>query len=112
MLLKSQRFKHYVPLSGIGQDVAALGSIGSEYDPNAVGLGRPEKLPLDGEWHFREDPDEVGEKQEWYSRPGLVRGRVGLVPLPWQLAFPELFLFQGTGWYEKTVNIPRTFQGK
>jgi len=37
---------------------------------------------------------------------------VGLVPLPWQLAFPELFLYQGTGWYEKTIGIPPTFAGK
>ena len=113
MLLKSQSLARAAAPQSEGSQSHADGSaIAAGYDPNAVGLERPEKLSLDGEWHFKEDPDEVGEKQEWYSRPGLVRGRLGVVPLPWQLAFPELFLYQGTGWYEKVVKIPPSFQGK
>jgi hypothetical protein len=83
----------------------------SEYDPNAVGLLRSQVISLDGDWHFKEDPKEIGQAQEWY-RPGSVRGKIGRVPLPWQLAFPELFDYQGTGWYERAFLVPADFRGK
>jgi hypothetical protein len=81
------------------------------YDLNAVGLIRPAVVTLDGDWHFREDPNEIGEQQAWYHS-GSVRGRIGAVPLPWQLAFPELFGYEGTGWYERSVIVPPDFAGK
>jgi glycosyl hydrolase family 2 len=83
----------------------------AEYDPNAVGLLRFQVISLDGDWHFKEDPKEIGEPQEWY-RPGSVRGRIGKAPLPWQLSFPELFEYQGTGWYERDFLVPADFTGK
>jgi len=111
MLLQVRPLALAAPQSTASQSSADMSPLSAAYDPNAVGLERPERLSLDGEWHFKEDPNQVGEKQEWY-RPGSVRGRLGLVPLPWQLAFPELFLYQGTGWYEKAIRIPPTFAGK
>ena len=45
-------------------------------------------------------------------RPGSVRAKIGQVPLPWQLAFPELFEYQGTGWYERDFLVPANFTGK
>jgi hypothetical protein len=81
------------------------------YDLNAVGLERTHRISLDGEWHFKEDAKDIGEQQGWYH-PGSITGRVGLVPLPWQLAFPDLFLYAGTGWYEKTLVIPADYAGR
>ena len=81
------------------------------HDPVTVGLQRPLKISLSGDWHFREDPEDIGEKDVW-NRPGQVRGRVSPVPLPWQLAFDDLRDYSGTGWYEKEVNIPTQYQGK
>ena len=111
MLLKAQSFAQAELQPKSSPSAADLNAASSDYDRSAVGLGRPEKLSLDGEWNFKEDPDQVGEKQEWY-RPGSVRGRVGLVPLPWQIAFPEIRDFKGTGWYERTLQIPADFAEK
>ena len=111
MLLKGQPFAQTVFQSNSTQSLADIKAISSDYDPSAVGLGRPEKLSLDGEWNFKEDPKQVGEKEEWF-RPGSVVGRVGQVPLPWQIAFPEIRDFKGTGWYERTVRIPASYAEK
>jgi hypothetical protein len=78
---------------------------------NYTGLRRPLTLNLNGEWHMREDPSERGEAEEWF-RPGTVRGRIGAVPLPWQLAFEDLRDYSGTIWYERTFHLPAGFRGK
>ncbi len=77
----------------------------------AVGLERQQVISLAGEWHFREDPEEAGEQGGWFQ-PGRVRGRVGKVPMPWQLAFEEMRKYSGTAWYEKTITVPREHAGK
>jgi len=77
----------------------------------AVGLTRPHVIPLDGDWHFQEDPKEIGEQEGWH-RPGSIKGRVSKVPLPWEIAFPELRDFKGTGWYEKEFVVPAQHRGK
>lgn len=111
MLLRAKRRLNAAPRPDANCFADPLGAPPSSHDPNAVGLIRPQVISLDGDWHFQEDPKEIGELQGWY-RPGSVRGRVGKVPLPWQLAFPELFEYQGTGWYEKSVLVPADFAGK
>ena len=111
MLLKVHHFAGASSQSNDNQSITDAGILSSAYNPNAVGLGRPEKLSLDGEWHFREDPREIGDKEEWY-RPGSVRNRLGVVPLPWEIAFPEIRDFKGTGWYERTFRIPQHYRRK
>lgn len=83
----------------------------SGIDPVAVGLTRPYVIPLDGEWHFQEDPKEIGGREGWY-RPGSIKARMGTVPLPWEIAFPELRQFKGTGWYERDFVIPAAYRAK
>ncbi|MGH7575527.1 MAG: hypothetical protein ACREM1_10455, partial [Longimicrobiales bacterium] len=69
-------------------------------------LERPRQYSLNGEWQFREDPEDAGERQGWH-KPGTVRRRVGKVPLPWQLAFPELRNYLGVAWYEREFDVPQ-----
>jgi len=79
-------------------------------------------LPLQGDWGFRLDPDDVGEKEAWQNRslpdtirlPGStdqagygektkgVEGR-GLV---------RVFKYIGPAWYQREVEIPSTWEGK
>src|SRR5437763_10185515 len=76
-------------------------------DHNVVvaSLLRPHQVSLNGAWYFREDPDDAGERDGWF-RPGNVRGRTALVPLPWQLALPALREYLGTAWYEREFQVP------
>src|SRR5690242_5862036 len=67
----------------------------TEPAPIAVGLERDSVIRLAGNWRFQEDPTRTGETQEWF-RPGSVRRRTAKVPLPWQLALPQLREFAGT----------------
>ena len=66
---------------------------------------RPVQFSLAGDWHFRLDPDKVGEAEHWFE-PGKVRDRVSKVPLPWQLAFDDLQEYLGVAWYERDFEIP------
>ena len=36
-------------------------------DPHVVGLRRRQVIALDGNWHFKEDPNEIGEQQRSFS---------------------------------------------
>jgi hypothetical protein len=90
---------------------SALAPQVSAIDSVAVGLTRPNVIPLDGDWHFKEDPKEIGEQEGWY-RPGSIKARMGKVPLPWEIAFPELRDFKGTGWYAREFVVPAQYRGK
>ena len=74
-------------------------------------LSRDLQESLNGDWHFKEDPNEVGEQEGWH-RPGSVRGRVTRVPLPWQLAFDDLRGYSGTAWYERSFHLSDDYRGK
>jgi Glycosyl hydrolases family 2, sugar binding domain/Glycosyl hydrolases family 2/Glycosyl hydrolases family 2, TIM barrel domain len=79
--------------------------------PVAVGLERKEVIPLAGDWHFQEDPNAGGEHEGWF-RGGRIVKRTARIPLPWQLALPELRDYAGPAWYERTVHIPASAAGK
>ncbi|GAB4324935.1 MAG: hypothetical protein Kow0069_30750 [Promethearchaeota archaeon] len=59
-------------------------------------------LLLDGEWDFREDPDQIGVKAGWFlpqNRQAFTR-KVA-VPSSWRSALPDLADYGGTAWYAK-----------
>src|SRR5438309_3116537 len=87
MMFKAQRLADAAHQSSTNLRAGLLSVPGPGYDLNAVGLERPHVISLDGDWHFKEDPKDIGEQEAWY-RPASVRGRIGTVPLPWQIAFP------------------------
>ena len=74
-------------------------------------LSRSRILNLNGTWHFRLDPDDVGENDGWF-RPGTVRDRTIPVPAPWQFVFEELRDYDGEAWYERTFTIPEQYRGR
>ena len=80
-------------------------------DKISAGLDRPQKMSLDGHWSFETDPQDVGEKDQWY-RDGKITKRSVLVPLPWELANEELRNYSGVAWYERTVDIPADHVGR
>ena len=67
----------------------------------ASGLGT-EVIPLDGEWQFRLDPQNVGESRKWHVAASDVAdwGKVS-VPHTWQIS-PGSIEYQGVAWYRRT----------
>src|SRR5580704_8669003 len=66
----------------------------------AAVLERHIVAPLDGEWHFKADPQNVGETQGWYQ-PGKIRDRTIVVPGSWEVSFGDLRTYNHAAWYER-----------
>jgi hypothetical protein len=82
-----------------------------DYNVTVTTLERPTQVSLNGDWFFRTDPKNVGEAEGWF-RPGGVRDRVVPVPLPWQLAVPELREYLGVAWYARKFRVPPSAHGR
>src|ERR1700682_163693 len=82
-----------------------------DHSVTATTLERPTQVSLNGDWFFRTDPKNVGETEGWF-RPGGVRGQTVVVPLPWQLAVPELREYLGVAWYARKFRVPPSARGK
>src|SRR6266540_1288322 len=80
-------------------------------DKIAVGLEREQEINLDGEWAFQTDPQDTEEKEGWADGGKITQRKVS-VPLPWELAAPDLLHYYGVAWYEKNVEIPANYAGK
>jgi beta-glucuronidase len=72
-------------------------------------------IPLSGDWHYLADPDEDGMSRRYYlnGKPFGNRGFVEYgfnkaptlrVPGDWNFQRPELQLYEGTVWYQKTFD--------
>ena len=61
--------------------------------PFYVPLEREAVEPLDGEWRFRPDPEDLGDEQQWF-RTG-VRDWVCSMPSAWQFVFDDLRDYRG-----------------
>ncbi|MDB6168507.1 MAG: glycoside hydrolase family 2 sugar binding protein [Verrucomicrobia bacterium] len=68
-------------------------------------------VPLDGAWSFQLDPENVGEKEQWYAAGKKLAGSI-TVPGAWEAqGYGEETAkmrhnFIGKGWYKRTVNVP------
>jgi hypothetical protein len=91
---------------------AGLSAAADGGDQNAIvaSLRRPVQVSLNGDWGFRTDPKNAGETDGWFH-PGSVHERTARVPLPWQLAIPELREYLGVAWYERTFRVPASARG-
>ena len=95
---------------------ALLGA--QESTPNSIPLPehprpdfeRPDWLNLNGEWRFRLDPRDEGERAEWFSRP-LAEPRPILVPFSWGSALSGVPDSADVGWYERTIEVPASWRG-
>lgn len=70
-----------------------------EPEPETSGQGR-RRLSLDGVWHFQFDPSDMAELKD------LLEWREAHVPMPWQAEFEDLREQAGTGWYQRTFELP------
>jgi hypothetical protein len=69
------------------------------------------KIPLDGLWDFKIDPNIVGESKSWYIRDNFADAEKIEVPFCWQSQFPELRDYHGFAWYQRVFNISKTYSG-
>src|SRR5690625_514200 len=67
-------------------------------------------VSLDGFWKFASDPNNNGHEQGWGK--GIPNEREIAVPASWNEQQQDLMHFFNTGWYEKTIRIPKSFQSK
>ncbi len=99
------------------------GRLLGELPPNpARGLEEPRKpddvLSLDGDWHFRPDPANRGEKANWRNATDFSSGWTSLkVPGYWETQtipaeFGDTRAYDGIAWYAKTVSLPEKFRGR
>ena len=66
---------------------------------------------LNGEWHFKADPQNVGEIEGWYQ-PGKVRNRTIVVPGSWEVSFGDLRTYNHAAWYERNFFVPANAKGR
>lgn len=66
-------------------------------------------LNLNGEWHFRFDPQWEGEQRQWHLTGAVSRSGARItVPFPWEsrLSGQGRADFKGVGWYEREIAVP------
>jgi len=73
-------------------------------------LSAPETASLCGQWWFRTDSGNVGEKQRWYGSGDSASGwRKVRVPHTWQVD-PASIEYRGVAWYRRTLDAPQEWQ--
>jgi len=72
-----------------------------------------ERKPLDGLWRFRVDIDGVGRDERWFAAP-LAQASDMAVPASYNdlLDDPGLRDHMGEVWYQRTVRVPRGWDGE
>ncbi|HUT74634.1 MAG TPA: glycoside hydrolase family 2 TIM barrel-domain containing protein [Armatimonadota bacterium] len=84
-------------------------------------------LSLDGDWQFRLDPEERGEREGWFKHPHLLTDAVRVpgcwqgqgfghegTDEPWDFQLPARVFratYEGTAWYGKRFTAPREWKG-
>ncbi len=64
-------------------------------------------IKLNGEWDFRFDAENVGEKEQWQNKPVRKNWDKIEVPSTYNVAFPEKYYYFGFAWYKKTIKIDK-----
>ena len=72
---------------------------------------RPDWVNLNGEWDFQFDPGNSGDGAGW-ARGGLPQPRKITVPFGWGSALSGVPDSADIGWYQRTVTVPREWDGK
>lgn len=70
---------------------------------------RRNRLDLSGLWHFKLDPNEVGEAEGWFH--SLTGPRTIAVPASWNEQFEDTRDYMGVTWYVQQAYIPSSWQG-
>jgi beta-glucuronidase len=67
-------------------------------------------LDLSGFWDFRLDPDEIGEREGWFT--GLESPRAIAVPASWNEQFQDTRDYLDVAWYARQVYVPQGWKGQ
>jgi beta-glucuronidase len=67
-------------------------------------------LDLSGVWEFQLDPDDRGEREDWYD--ALPEPRPIAVPASWNELFDDARDYLGLAWYQRDVWAPAGWQGE
>ncbi len=72
---------------------------------------RAQWLNLNGEWRFRFDSANDGERARWYGAPIASTDSI-LVPFSWAAPLSGVTGDADIGWYERTIDVPSSWRGK
>jgi beta-galactosidase len=87
-----------------------MGTSGLAAIEKTTNLSAPETASLCGQWWFRTDSGNVGEKQRWYGSGDSASGwRRVRVPHTWQVD-PASIEYRGVAWYRRTFDAPQAWQ--
>jgi beta-galactosidase len=88
----------------------ALGTSALASGRHATDLSATETESFCGEWWFRTDPGNVGERQRWHEADDSVGGwRKVCVPHTWQVESDSVD-YRGIAWYRRTFDVPFDWQ--
>jgi len=68
-------------------------------------------INLNGCWKFAFDPENTGEQESWFLRPGLFDREI-VVPFSWGAPLSGVPDEADVGWYLRTLTIPDEWSGK
>ncbi|MGA7411048.1 MAG: sugar-binding domain-containing protein, partial [Bryobacteraceae bacterium] len=69
------------------------------------------ELSLNGEWSFVTDPNNSGDREQWFADPGKHGAwRTVCVPHTWQIE-ESLADYRGVAWYARTIELRPEWQG-
>lgn len=68
------------------------------------------KLCLNGQWQFRLDPNDIGEKEQWWKSTSTNGWKTVEVPSTYNLYEEHLQRYQGKAWYSKTFTLGKKLQ--
>ena len=72
---------------------------------------RPNWQNLNGNWRFKFDPRNEGERAQWFAAP-LTDPRTIVVPFPWGSRLSGVPDSADVAWYERTIEVPNAWRGR
>ena len=64
-----------------------------------------EYIMLNGDWHFKFDPQDAGIKEGWQNENSRINWDKIEVPSTYNIVFPDKKFYFGSAWYKKTFKI-------
>ncbi len=73
---------------------------------------RPEWVNLNGDWAFRFDAADAGERERWFDAAPAGFPLTIRVPFPWGSTLSGVGDEADVAWYARTVRVPESWKGK
>ena len=66
---------------------------------------------LNGQWDFKFDPNDIGEKEKWQEQRVKFDKKI-IVPFPWGSKLSEVKDEANIAWYNRKINVSKDWKGK